>query len=1019
MRTIFFRVNLLLIFFSIQVFGQNYTTKQLELADELKKYSITSQPFIDKDGFVWYAINAEGTFIKDDGMNIVKFTSKGTDENLLSSTAININSWIQDGNGNVWAINLLGAYIINPKTFNVRHIKWPSKHEIRSNKDVNSIIDKKNNIWISTGENFVIKIDKNCNQKIFLSPELPEEAKYIKEKNATINAENLPLKVVKELDQGKILVKSRWKLYLIDEKGIHFVFNFKEDSSKLHFSDDGKIFKSHSSGTVLFDGKKYGYTYLKDLNVQMFDCPYDNFVYKDGNFFTAQINKIYISKFNKEKIAFTTTGTWKLMSGRTIQNNYLTMDSNGIVWYSNTSKLILLKSTDERFKKYLYFKKSPIIATGIVSDVLGNLYVSTVSGLFKLSADKMRLLKIYDPSHPGSIYNSMLIDQDNTLWAVGEGAFVASINLRTNVIKTRKYGDKWKFQSLFLKSKSKDSLWLGSDNGLFILYKKTGKLFRYKLDNINSDNLIVYDLLQSSNGNLWIATNKGLYFKSKGKKFIDFKVKNSFFSNRIIFVLHEDKNKNIWFGTNNSGVACLNLKTQKIKIYDKLSGLSNNTVCGILETDKQFWFSTSSGLSVLYKNEMKFNNYYVQHGLPDDEFNVGSFYKKNDSCFYFGGLKGITGLNPKKFNFKKRDTKIFISKTQYFSVKKNRNVIDYINENRNIVLPHDKNYFSLEFVTDDLYNNLENTYFYRVQGLTDGWVNLGGAGIVKLINLPAGKFVLELKVKDLYGAEVATQIKINILVEQIFYKTPYFIGFIFLLVSAFVVYVFKRKTRKQKKIFEREKEIIILKSAALKAQMNPHFVFNILNNMQSIMILKGEEEANKYFGAFSRLLRLTLDMSKQELVSLKDELDYINYYLLLSNLQLNGELNFSILIDEAEVNKEKIFIPGMLIQPFVENAIIHGLSPKVGEKVLQIRCFIEDSFCVVKVIDNGIGREAASRLIKNREFVYKSWSTTIVKERIDIINASSNIAKVILDIEDLKTKDVSLGTAVTIKFKIK
>ncbi|OOG64714.1 hypothetical protein B0E44_15970 [Flavobacterium sp. A45] len=317
-----------------------------------------------------------------------------------------------------------------------------------------------------------------------------------------------------------------------------------------------------------------------------------------------------------------------------------------------------------------------------------------------------------------------------------------------------------------------------------------------------------------------------------------------------------------------------------------------------------------------------------------------------------------------------------------------------------------------------MFNNRRNIHYYRIKGITNGWINLGEKGLLKLYNLQAGKFIIELKIKDFYGSEIYKQININ--VEQFFFKTPYFVGFIILLSIAFVIYEFKRRIKKQKRIFEREKEIIILKSNALKAKMNPHFLFNILNNMQSVMILKGEKEANKYFGAFSRLLRLTLDMSTQELVSLKDELDYINNYLLLNSLQLNGEFNFSIFTEDSIGNKEEIFIPGMLIQPFVENAIIHGITPKeTGEKVIEIRCFIEDDFCVVKVEDNGIGREAAEKLKKNREYVYKSWSTTIVKNRIDVINASSDIPKVILIIEDRKKEDQSLGTTVIIKFKIR
>ncbi|BDU26923.1 histidine kinase [Flavobacterium sp. GSB-24] len=1018
MRAIFFCLNPLLFFFSVHVFSQNYTTNAVHIHDLSQSYFVASQPFIDRDGFVWYAVNEQGTFFKYDGINIVKFTMKDSDEKRFSITAICINAWTQDRKGNVWAINPDGAYVINPNTFNVKHIKWQSKHEIRSNQDVSALQDKKNNIWISTGENYVIKIDKNYNQKIFQSPELPRIAAHKKQHGAATGAENLPLKVIKELDQGKILVKSRWNLYLIDDKGMQFILNFKEDGSNLHFTQDGEIFKPHTSGTVLFNGKKYNYSYLKNLNIQMFNCPYDNFSYKNSKFFTVQADKVFIEKFNKEKIEFTVTDTFELHFDRKIINNSLTLDSNNIIWFSNNYNIVMLKPTDARFKKYLQIKNSPISAKGIVSDDRGNLYVCSSTGLFKLDAKGQLLLKIYDPSNSGNIYNSMLIDQNGILWAAGEGAFITSIDLRTNVIATRKYGKRFDFNCTFLKAKSKDSFWVGSDKGLFILDKKSGKLFRCKLGNINSDRLTVYDILQSGNGNLWVATNNGLYFKGKGKKWIDYKAKNSFFSNRKVYVLHEDANKNIWLGTHNSGAVCLNLKTQKIDVYDESAGLSNNAVYGILEADGQFWFSTFFGISALHKKNMKFNNFHLQDGLPDNECILRSFYKKNDSSFYFGGLNGIVELNPKEFNFKKRDAKIFISKTEYFSIERKENVTDYLNENRSITLPYNKNYFSVEFTTNDMYNNRRSTYFYRINGLTDGWVGRDGIGIVKLSNLPPGKFVIELKVKDFYGSEITDHIKINVLVEQIFYKTPFFLGFIFLLLIAFVIYIFRRKIRKQKKIFEREKEIIILKSNALKAQMNPHFVFNILNNMQSIMILKGEEEANRYFGAFSRLLRLTLDISKQESVSLKDELDYINQYLILSSLQLNEELKFSIFTDE-NVNKEDIFIPGMLIQPFVENAIIHGLSPKEGEKAIKITCFIENDFCVVKVEDNGVGREAASKLTQKREFVYKSWSTAIVKERIELINSSSNSQKIILQIEDLKTEDQSLGTAVTIKFKIK
>ncbi|WP_166638505.1 sensor histidine kinase [Flavobacterium sp. 245] len=992
--------------------------KAIPVRDEFNTYLINSQPFIDVEGFVWYAVNTEGTFFKYDGRNQIKCAFINTNEKLLSISSGSINSWIQDANNNIWAINLIGAYIINPKTLKVKHINWESKRSINKESGyVSSLLDKKKNVWISGGENYIIKFDEKYNQKIYYSPTLPNEIKYEKKNNEIINAENASLKIIKEIGHGKILVQSSWNIYLIDDQGMHFVLHLKDDNPNLHFIDNGRFFKKNTSGIILFDGKKYKYNYLKKFDLQVFDCPFDNFIYTKSNFFAVRDNKIYISVINTERSAFKTIDS--IILKRNVLNKHLQLDHKGIIWFSTNVNIIMFKAADTRFKKKLQFQNSQISTRGIISDKSANLYVCSYSGLFKLNETEKFTSNIRDPSYTRTIYNSMLIDNDSILWVIGEGTFVKSINLRTNLIKTWEFNNKWNFQSVILKRKSKDSFWIGSNKGVFIFNKKTGKLFKYRMDDVNSDDLIVYDILQTRKGSLWIATNKGLYFKKKGSRFLDYKVKNPFFNNRIIFVLHEDKNENLWIGTNNSGVAFLNLKTRKLRIFDQSSGLSNNTVCGILESDEQLWFSTFYGLSVLNKKSIKFNNYYVQDGLSDNEFNLRSFYKKSDYSFYFGGLNGIVEVNPKNFNFSKKNTRIFISKTEYFSERLGVNIIEFSNYSTDIQLPYDKNYFSAEFAINDLYNQERSTYYYRIEGLTDGWVNVGGTGVIKLYNLPAGKFILEVKAKDFYGSETVNQIKINIVVEQIFFKTPYFIGFIILILGAFIVYEFKRKTKKQKRVFEREKVIIVLKANALKAQMNPHFVFNILNNMQSIMILKGEAEANKYFGAFSRLLRLTLDMSKQELVSLKDELEYINYYLILNNLQLNGELNFSIQAETIE-NKENIFIPGMLIQPFVENAIIHGLVPKLtGDKILQINCFVESHFLIVRIEDNGIGRSAAEKQSKKREFDYKSWSTTIVKERIGIINDSSKIEKVILKIEDLKFEEQCLGTIVIIKFKIR
>lgn len=1001
--------------FSIQIFGQNYNIKTIPVRNEFNTDLITSQPFVDNDGFVWYAANTEGLFYKYDGRNQISYSISEKTNKRVTTLISSVFSWIQDTNSNVWAINGLGAYVINPKTYDIEYIKWKITPDVKDCDYIASLLDSNGNVWISVADNYIIKFDKKYKQTLYKLPASFKEKKINKNAREIIyGSERITLKIIRELSDGRMLVESYRNIYIIDKKGLHLFMEIKNSNLTTQFIENGKIFKKNCSGIYLLNNKKYEYQYIKELNLQMFDYPYDNFLFTGLKFFTVDGNKIYMSTLDKDNFHIKNTDT--IILKKNILNHHLYEGKDNIIWFSAYDNIYMLKINDIRFRKHLQLPDHQFSTRGIVTDKAGDLYIGTYSGIIKLNARSGAFSNVYIPNDPLSNYNNILIENDSVLWVDGESNKIKSINLKTNKSTIRNHEEKFNI-SYFIKEKSKDSLWVGSDKGLYTFNKEQGKFKEYKISTVDSKDFIVYDLLQNKHGDLWIASNKGLFLKRKGKLWIDFSSKAPFFKDKIIIVLHEDKDKNLWVGTNNVGIIHLDLKKGRIEIYDQSNGLSNNTVCGILESEDQMWFSTFYGLSALNKKTKKFSNYYVQDGLSDNEFNMRSFYKKNDYSFFFGGINGVIEFNPKNFKIRKKSYKIFLSKTQYFSKKMNKNVTDYINDFSAIELPYDKNYFSAEITINDMYEHEKSTYHYKIEGLTNGWVNSGISGLVKLYNLPAGNHILEIKGKDFEGEETINKVKINIEVEQIFFKKPWFIIFIILLISGIIVYQFKKKAKKQQIIFERQQEIITLKANALKSQMNPHFIFNILNNIQSVMFLRGEIEANKYLGAFSRLLRLTLDMSKQELVSLRDELEYINYYLILNNLQLNEKLNFSIITDG--IKDENIFIPGMLIQPFVENAIVHGLSPKEsGEKMIQIRCHVENDFLFVNIEDNGIGREASAKFVKNREYVYKSWSTTIVKERIYIINISSLGQEISLKIEDKKLEKQSFGTIVTLKFKI-
>ena len=237
-----------------------------------------------------------------------------------------------------------------------------------------------------------------------------------------------------------------------------------------------------------------------------------------------------------------------------------------------------------------------------------------------------------------------------------------------------------------------------------------------------------------------------------------------------------------------------------------------------------------------------------------------------------------------------------------------------------------------------------------------------------------------------------------------------------ILVGLTLSWHFYRKSILKSK-YEQQHKFTLLETKALRAQMNPHFIFNALNSIQSVMILKGEKEANTYLVSFSKLLRHTLDMSNSEYISLKDEIDYLKSYLALENLRLNRDLNYYFDVPDYTDTKE-IYIPCMLFQPVVENAIVHGLVPKKNDKKIYIAMTIKDDMLIAEITDNGIGRDAAQRRKENDKPSHKSWATHVMNERINISNSLYQ-KKISFNIMDLEQDGKPLGTKVILSIPIK
>lgn len=236
-----------------------------------------------------------------------------------------------------------------------------------------------------------------------------------------------------------------------------------------------------------------------------------------------------------------------------------------------------------------------------------------------------------------------------------------------------------------------------------------------------------------------------------------------------------------------------------------------------------------------------------------------------------------------------------------------------------------------------------------------------------------------------------------------------------LLISVLLFVLYNRYHVKQKFIAEKqklivEKQLIEIEQRALLLQMNPHFIFNSLSSIGSLIYEDKPQIAVKYLTKFSRLMRLILEYSLEPAIPLDKEIELLKCYVELEQFRFEDQFDFNVSVDPRISNN--ILIPPMLIQPHVENAILHGLNSKSGKGKLEIKISYSTDNIVCQVIDDGIGREKSMQ--KQNETNHKSMATDITKKRLEIIN-QNNSTPIQLMIEDLKsTEGLAAGTCVTI-----
>lgn len=341
-----------------------------------------------------------------------------------------------------------------------------------------------------------------------------------------------------------------------------------------------------------------------------------------------------------------------------------------------------------------------------------------------------------------------------------------------------------------------------------------------------------------------------------------------------------------------------------------------------------------------------------------------------------------------------------------------------------LLFESDQNSVTFHFHALSIRSRKQQKYFYRLKETGDDWLETtGDAPFAQFADLSPGNYTFEIKCCGPDGTCSKT-LTVPFIIEPHFTQTWWFvllIGLALALLSWLILRWRIRISSKQSEL-QQEKEILkknLYKSkiAAIRSQMNPHFMFNALNTIQQFIIANEQEIASEYLADFADLMRRYLDQSKQESISLAEEIETLKIYLRLEQLRYGGELQYSIEFD-PEIPLGETEIPVMMLQPFIENSIKHGLMHKEGEKKLSI-CFehyASELRCIIE--DNGVGRSASQKINAGKKVGHTSFATSALDERVELINQHFS-QKLSIEIEDLHSGQTATGTRVIIKISEK
>lgn len=710
-------------------------------------------------------------------------------------------------------------------------------------------------------------------------------------------------------------------------------------------------------------------------------------------------------------------------------NHWVGTSGGGVSKYSG-QQFVLYDEADGLVDKEIY---------GISEDSLGQLWLSTSRGISRFEGRSFRHFGS-DEGWINAKSRTVLADQQGRLWAGFDNRGLGLFTADTFRLFTTRDGIG---QGLIrdLVQDTSGNIWVASSRGGLsslspIASDTTGLDFQirsYRRE-IGFPANYIYALLLDREQRLWFATRYlGLgYFGADGLVYT-FDRRHGL-PDAEVRTLAMDSLGNCWAGTARGGIFRFRLEADSLvlKGFGSEDQLTSNNIYQLAFDEAQhLWVGHEKGVDrvsldeALDISEVKAFGY--AEGFKGGETCNSAVICDSKGDMWFGTMNGLTHYRPGSGRKNTVAPKLHLEEIRLFYKPLQQTAFKQWAESwgglaDGLLLPHRQN--SLGFFFKGI-NHAPGKVRYQwwLEGYETDWSPFSENNSVNYSNLPPGRYQFKVRAYNEDEVTNAAPVMVKFTIDPPFWQRWWFRLISALLLISIIALFFsirlnqvRRKANEDKARLEMEKNLLQLEQKALQLQMNPHFIFNALNSIQHLIGQQDDRKARYQLAKFSKLMRATLENSRESVLLLSEEIQTLDNYLALEQFSRNNSFSYEIKLEE-DLSPDEVFLPPMMIQPFVENAIIHGVA-HLSERAGRISLFFQkrDQYLECNIADNGIGRQKAGEIKSQQSEQHKSAALQVTRERLELLDQGNAEG---LRIEDVVSSDGAvIGTRITLRIPL-